>query len=184
LKDMPDTPREPPPLTPPLRSFLLDGVLQFTGQVCRLPGVVRIALIGSLTTPKLNPKDADVLVTVEPLMDLTDLARLGRQLKGRGQTRNSGADIFLAHPEPRYIGRICSWRECRLGLRQSCRARHCGQREYLNDDLHVVKLETPLLVRPPVELWPAVVAHQDLPADVTERLLHPLEELQQHPAPP
>jgi hypothetical protein len=181
---MPETPREPQPLMPPLRSFLLDGVLQFTRQVCCLPCVLRIALIGSLTTPKLNPKDADVLVTVEPLMDLTDLARLGRQLKGRGQTRNSGADIFLANPDPRYIGRICSWRECRLGLRLSCRARHCGQREYLNDDLHVVKLDTALLVLPPVELWPAVVAHQDLPADVTERLLRPLKELQHRLAPP
>ncbi|RZA13635.1 MAG: hypothetical protein EOP02_28015 [Proteobacteria bacterium] len=53
---MPDTLREPPPLMPPLRSFLLDGVLQFTSQACRLRGVLRIALIGSLTTPKLTPR--------------------------------------------------------------------------------------------------------------------------------
>lgn len=92
--------RDTPPPMPPLRSFLLDGVLQFTRQASRLPGVIRIALIGSLTTPKLNPKDADVLVTVEPSLDLTHLARLGRQLKGRGQTRNSGADNFFDPPRP------------------------------------------------------------------------------------
>lgn len=179
-----DTPRDPQPLTSPLRSFLLDGILQFTRQVSRLPGVLRIALIGSLATPKPNPKDADVLVTVEPLTDLTDLARLSRQLKGRAQTRNSGADIFLAHPAPQYIGRICSWRECRPGLRLSCRARHCGRQEFLSDDLQAVKLDIALLVRPPVELWPAVLAHQDVPADVTEHLLRPLQELQRQAAPP
>ncbi len=181
---MPDMFRDTPPPLPPLRSFLLDGVLQFTREASRLPGVIRIALIGSLTTPKLSPKDADVLVTIEPLLDLTALARLGRQLKGRNQTRNSGADIFLAHLDQQYIGRICGWRECRFGVRLACRARHCGQREFLNDDLHLVQLDGPLLMSPPVELWPTVVAHQALPADVTERLLRPLQDLPQRPAPP
>lgn len=174
---MPDSPHQNPPLTAPLRSFLLDAVLQFTRRAHLLPGVLRIALIGSLTTPKSNPKDADVLVTVEPEMILTDLARLGRQLKGQGQTRNSGADIFLAHPDHQYIGRICGWRECQFGVRVSCRANHCGHREYLNDDLQVVKLDTQLIAHPPVELWPAVICRQNVPVDVTQRLLAPLADL-------
>ncbi|MCV2366448.1 hypothetical protein LNV23_23735 [Paucibacter sp. DJ1R-11] len=178
---MSDSPHQNPPLMAPLRSFLLDAVLQFTCQAQRLPGVLRIALIGSLTTPKQDPKDADVLVTVEPTLDLTKLARLGRQLKGTGQTRSSGADIFLAHPEQQYIGRICGWRECRFGVRLACRAGHCGRREYLNDDLHVVNLGTQLIAHPPVELWPVVVCHQSVPVDVTQRLLVPLADLQKRP---
>jgi hypothetical protein len=90
----------------------------------------------------------------------------------------------LTHPDLQYIGRICGWRECRFGLRLSCRARHCGQREYLNDDLHLVQLDGPKLKSPPVELWPVVLANQALPADVTERLLRPLQEPQHRPAPP
>ena len=178
---MPDSHHPESPSMVPLRNFLLDAVLQFTLQAYRLPGVLRIALIGSLTTPKPNPKDADVLVTVDPAMDLKGLASLGRQLKGRGQTRNSGADIFLAHPDQQYIGRICGWRECDFGIRVSCQARHCGRREYLNDDLHVVKIDTRLIECPPVELWPVVVCRQVVPGDVTQRLLDPLAELQQRP---
>jgi hypothetical protein len=43
-----------------------------------------------------NPKDADVLVTIDDTMDLDELARAGRRLKGSAQTINLGADIFLA----------------------------------------------------------------------------------------
>lgn len=178
---MSDSSHQNPPLMPPLRSFLLDAVLQFTCQARHLHGVRRIALIGSLTTPKPNPKDADVLVTVEPTLDLTKLARLGRQLKGTGQTRNSGADIFLAHPDEQYIGRMCGWRECRSGLRLACRASNCGRREYLNDDLHVVNLDTQVIARPPVELWPVVVCRQHVPVDVIKRLVDPLADLPQRP---
>ena len=103
-------------------------------------GVRRIALIGSLTTDKENPKDADVLVTVDDDADLTQLATSGRRLKGHAQSRNKGADIFLADPSGRYIGRICSWRECYPGKRMSCDARHCGRRAFLHDDLDDVTL--------------------------------------------
>lgn len=178
---MSDSPNQNPPLMTPIRSLLLDAVLQFTCQARDLPGVRRIALIGSLTTPKPKPKDADVLVTVEPTLDLTKLARLGRQLKGTGQTRNSGADIFLAHPDEQYIGRICGWRECRFGLRMACRASNCGRREYLNDDLHVVNLDTQVIKHPPLELWPAVVCRQNVPVDVIQRLVDPLVDLPQRP---
>lgn len=91
-------------------------------------------MVGSLVTQKVLPKDADVLVTVAPEASLVRLAEAGRKLKGYAQARNSGADIFLADPDGQYIGRICHWRECWPGVRQSCWARHCGKREFASDD--------------------------------------------------
>jgi hypothetical protein len=106
------------------RNHLLEGVLAFVRAGRPTPGVHRIALVGSLTTDKLVPKDADVLVTIDATMDLADLARLGRRLKGMAQHINLGADIFLADQAHRYIGRICGYRECHP--RVLCRAVHCG----------------------------------------------------------
>jgi hypothetical protein len=159
----------------PLRTFLLNGVLHFTITVGGLPGVSRIALMGSLATQKISPKDADVLVTVAADSSLDRLAKAGRTLKGYAQTRNSGADIFLADPEGQYIGRVCHWRECRPGIRLACQARRCGQREFLNDDLHVVNLPSTLVVAPPIEIWPIVVRRVAIPADVEQILLQPLQ---------
>ena len=161
----------------PLRAFLLQGVLRFTAAVGGLPGVDRIALVGSLTTHKASPKDADVLVTVASDCDLDRLAKAARALKGHAQTRNSGADIFLADPDPagRYVGRICHWRDCRPGIRLACRAQHCGRREFLNDDLQDVELSSTLVAAPPIELWPVVVRRVAVPVDVEELLLRALQ---------
>ena len=81
----------------PIRAFLLEEVLRFVKRACAYPGVRRIALVGSLT--RKVPKDADVLVSVDNDADLTALAFAGRTLKGRAQSRNKGADIFLANPD-------------------------------------------------------------------------------------
>ena len=159
----------------PLRTFLLDGVLRFTQATSGLPGVLRIALVGSLVTSKAFPKDADVLVTVNLDSNLDRLAKAGRALKGFAQTRNSGADIFLSNLDGQYLGRICHWRDCRPGVRLACRAQHCGQREFLNDDLHDVNLSPSLVAAPPIELWPSVVRRIAVPADVEEVLLGTLQ---------
>jgi hypothetical protein len=53
-----------------------------------------------------------------------------------------GADIFLADVTGRYLGRICQ-RECHP--RVACLAQHCGRREHLNDDLHVVTLSKEII---------------------------------------
>lgn len=158
----------------PLRSFLLAEVLRFTLTVAALPGVSRIALMGSLATSKAAPNDADVLVSVASDASLDRLARAARALKGHAQTRNSGADIFLADLDGRYIGRICHWRECRPGIRLACRAQHCGRREFLHDDLQVVRLASMCVAQPP-ELWPTLVRRGALPADVERILLGPLQ---------
>jgi hypothetical protein len=135
--------------------------------------VQRIALVGSLATDKVIPKDADVLVTIDEAMDLAQLARVGRRLQGTTQTINLGADIFLAGKEGQYIGRIFRYRECHP--RAACRAQHCGSRPHLNDDLHVVTLSKDLIAVPPAELWPKVIRRQKMPSDVEALLLSSLE---------
>ncbi len=158
-----------------IRSFLLDEVLRFVERARTCPGVRRIALIGSLVKDKADPKDADVLVTVDDDADLTALAAAGRRLKGRAQSRNSGADIFLADLSGKYIGRTCHWRECRPGIRVACDARHCGRRHFLHDDLDDVTLDPALVKTPPLDLWPRVVRRAEVPHDVEARLVKPIE---------
>jgi hypothetical protein len=86
--------------------------------------VQRISLLGSLATAKAIPKDVDLLVTIDVAMELTELARISRQLMGSAQTINLGADIFLADATGRYLGRVCRYRECHPRVR--CFAQHCG----------------------------------------------------------
>src|SRR5882672_3772980 len=103
---------EPQPSVPDPRHRLLKAVLAFVQAARSVSGVHRIALVGSLTTDKPVPKDADVLVVIDADIDLEPLARIGRRLKGKAQGINLGADIFLADAAGRYLGRICRYREC------------------------------------------------------------------------
>jgi hypothetical protein len=164
-----------PSVVEPRRELLL-AVRSFVRTACTCPGVVRIALMGSLVTSKSIPKDADVLVTINGTMDLGELARAGRRLKGTAQAINLGADIFLADATGRYLGRICHYRECHP--RVACLAQHCGRREHLNDDLQIVTLSKELLAAPPVDLWPNVIRRLAVPADVEALLLTELERIQ------
>ena len=158
----------PRPSVPDPRRHLLRAVLAFVGAASSLPGVRRIALVGSLATDKAVPKDADVLVTIDAAIDLGPLAVIGRRLQGTGGSINLGADVFLADMAGRYIGRICQYRVCHMRVR--CHAQHCGERQHLNDDLHIVTLGPALIASPPIELWPRIVRRVAVPAD-TEALL-------------
>jgi hypothetical protein len=157
---------------PEPREPLLQAVLQFVRTARNCEGVLRIALVGSLATPKPLPKDADVLVTIEDGLDLGRLATAGRRLMGTAQQMNLGADIFLADVRGDYIGRICGYRECHP--RALCKARLCGVRQHLNDDLHEVMLSREMIASPPVELWPEIRRRVEVPADVEALLLTPL----------
>jgi len=160
---------------------LLAGVLAFTQAAGQIPGVARIALIGSLATGKAEPKDADMLVTVADAADLTLLAAHGRKLLGHCQSRNCGADVFLANPSGDYLGRLCPWKRCGPGIRASCDAQHCGGRLYLHDDLDTIELPSSLIAAPPIELWPTVNTRSTAPADVEAILLTPLRQEQSRP---
>ena len=130
-------------------------------------------MLGSLVTEQAHPKDVDVLVGINDRIDLDALARLGRRLKGAAQSRvNSGADVFLVGSAGEYLGRICHYRECHR--RVLCHARHCGARPHVADDFDVVQLDAVLIAAPPVELFPTVMAHVTIPADVELLLLAPL----------
>ena len=168
--------RAPSPSVAEPRRTLLLAVLAFVLAARACPGVQRISLLGSILTAKAIPKDVDVLVTIDAAMDLTRLARSGRRLMGQAQTINLGADIFLADTTGRYLGRICHYRECHP--RGLCHAQHCGQRDHLNDDLHIVTLSQELIASPPVELWPKVIRRLSVPADVEEALLNKLDQNQ------
>ena len=155
-----------------VRGTLLRLALEFVRAARQLRGVLRIAILGSLVTAKSRPKDADVLVSIADHLDLRALARLGRRFQGRTHAINSTADVFLANAENQYIGRVCRYRECHP--RVLCRARHCGAREHLNDDLDVVTLGAELVASPPIVVHPVVAAAIEAPADVEKLLLEPL----------
>jgi predicted nucleotidyltransferase len=150
------------------RRQLLDGLRRFVASVRGIAGVRRIAVLGSIVTTKVDPKDIDVLVVVTDDADLSRLATAARRLQGHAQGFNRGADVFLADERGTYIGRTCHWRDCRPGVRQSCDALHCGRRPFLHDDLDAIKLNGTLVLSPPVTLWPFVERHGVLPPDVEE----------------
>lgn len=164
---------DPDQLTP--RQALLREVLLFTAQARDLPGVLRIALIGSLTTEQPDPNDADLLVTVADEMDLEPLAKLGRSLSGRTQGIGRGGEVFLADARGNYLGRTCHWKRCELGVRTRCEAQHCGRRQYVYDDFQNLRLAKGLIAKPPVELWPQVVTRVAVPNDLQKMVLTQLE---------
>ncbi len=153
-----------------VREVLLNAAFSFAQAAARLSGVRRIALIGSIVTDHPSPKDVDLLVYVSRDADLAPLAGLGRQLKGGLQSHSRGADVFLADDRGQYLGRTCSWKLCKPGVRASCDALHCGRRPYLHDDTATVRLVDSLIETPPLELWPAVIRRVALPADVEQFL--------------
>jgi hypothetical protein len=148
------------------RQHLLAGAAAFVERVKRIKGVQRIAVVGSIVTPKREPNDVDLLITVATPDVVPEVAAAGRKLKGHAQQIGRGADIFLADRGGMYLGRTCPWRECGPGIRRSCEAQHCGG--HLYDDLHVLRLSREAIASPPLELWPNAVLRQDVPADVLE----------------
>jgi predicted nucleotidyltransferase len=160
--------------SPSDRDLCLAEALAFVRQAIQMPGVERIALLGSMATDRPDPKDVDLLVTIADDMDLKPLADAARRLSGHLQQHRLGADVFLADPQGRYLGRRCPWKVCAPGVRLSCDARHCGQRPYLHDDWDAVRLEDALVRRPAVALWPHVIARVPLPKDVEQVLVQSL----------
>jgi hypothetical protein len=155
--------------TPGLRAPLLLAARDFVLGAAKLPGIVRIALIGSLTTEKKCPKDVDLLVTVGSAVDWAPLAGLSRRLKGRAQSGNQGADVFLADEGGEYIGRVCGYRE--PWRRVACGARVCGVHPHQCDDQALLRLGTTTVNEPPLELWPRIRRRAELPRDVEDILV-------------
>ena len=154
------------------RKQLIELVKEFVLSAREINGVNKISMIGSLLTDKVKPKDADILCCIEDNLELKYLAKLGRRLQGKAGSIGSGADIFLSNNDNEYLGRICIWKDCRPGVRQSCDAQNCGKREYLHDDLQVIKLTRELVANPPLVLYPEIIRNIKLPEDLEEILLN------------
>ncbi len=159
------------------RSKLLTLVFDFVETAIKINGISRIAIIGSLMTSKLKPKDVDLLLNISDDMDLTHLAKISRTLQGKSGSLTGGADVFLSNNLNEYIGRICIWKDCRLGVRMSCDAQNCGKRKYLHDDLQVIKLSCDLIKQPPLILYPNIVRNSEIPIDVENILLKSITKI-------
>ena len=170
------------------REFLLKGGVAFVERASKIPGVERIALIGSIVTDKNIPKDIDFLVTVSESIDFKKLAKAGRQLQGYAHQINLNADIFIADTKGEYIGRICEYKE--PWMRADCRGKICahirfiregrtvpGQSDnallHLCDDTEDLKLSKDLIKIPPLIVWPAVSRNSEVPDDVEKFLVEP-----------
>ena len=156
-----------PPM-PSKRTDLLLIVAEFVEAASKLPGILRIALIGSLVTDKAIPKDVDILVGVEDDMPLDELARLSRRANGKTMATGDccGTEVFLHNAHGEYLGRVCRWKDCAPGIRLACQAQDCGRRHFLNNDLQKLRLDSNLIQSPPLVLWPEAAAHAELPDDV------------------
>src|SRR5438876_9693239 len=94
-----------------MRQQLLSHLPWFVSAVTKLAGIRRIALLGSITSHKQNPKDIDFLVVVDDDVDLEPLARLGRKIKGRAHeariffSRMLKAGTSVEHVRGRRVGR-------------------------------------------------------------------------------
>jgi predicted nucleotidyltransferase len=156
-----------------VRGTLLNLTLEFVRAARMRPEVQRIPLLGSLVTDKSRPKDVDLLVAVDRDADLAGLARLGRRLQGKAQQINSTADVFVCNEDFRYLGRICHFREC--FPRGRCLARNCGAKPGLADDLDAIMLPKAVLKDPPLVLYPSLSSFREVPADVIDLLVKPLQ---------
>ena len=158
----------------PVRNKLLAEALTFIRIGRTIAGVVRIALIGSITTDKPHPNGIDILVSITDDADLEALAALARKMAGHAQSFSSEAHVFLADTHGEYLGRTCPWRECGPGIHEECDAQHCGKRQYVHDDFNTIRLSDTLVARPPIEIWPEMIARVTVPEDVELGLIAPL----------
>ena len=146
------------------RAELLAAVRWFLERIPGVPGIERVALVGSLATDKLDPQDLDLLATVRPGADLTALAALGRRTEGKRKNGTWGVDLFVVE-NGRYLGRACKYREPHPRVR-------CGrclcvpERPFLCDTSGQFTLNVDALVGTGAVLWPQFQAAKDLPQDV------------------
>ncbi len=154
------------------RDNLIQLVYEFYISCLKINEVKRIALVGSILTQKEKPRDVDLLLTIPDDLDLTRLAKISRVLQGKSGQLGGGADVFVANLRNEYLGRICIWKVCKFGVRMRCDADNCGRREYLHDDLSVIKLPKELIDSPSLILFPKIVCNVIIPLDVEEGLIN------------
>ena len=85
------------------RDRLIVLVFEFLKECIKINGISRISIIGSLATIKEHPKDADILLNIADDLELKYLAKISRRLQGKTGELNSGADIFVADLNNKYL---------------------------------------------------------------------------------
>ena len=156
-------------LPEPRRALLL-AVCSFVRAARICPGVLRIALMGSLVTNKPIPKDADVLVTIDDTTDLTGLARAASAPQG-----------VCSNHQPSSLMRLGVTSDAFASIASAIRAWHASpsiaDAAPTSTMTHVVTLSKELLAAPPIDLWPDVVPRVKVPPDVEALLLTELERV-------
>jgi predicted nucleotidyltransferase len=151
------------------RLRLLEAARAFVTSAAACAGVRQIALIGSICTPKPHPKDIDLVLTLEPGIELGELARLARRLNGTviQIPGGTGSDVFVVE-NGQYIGRLCHYREpWQRRVCACCRLMCAPGRQFLCDTAANFRLNQDVVQHPPVTLWPEVVVNAaTVPADV------------------
>jgi hypothetical protein len=171
-----ETPTVMPTLDPNTdRGALILAGKWFMEAVVKIPHVERVALCGSLTTPKELHKDIDFLVYVSPDVDLKWLSKIKRGLSGRIQRGCLGADVFVVE-QGSYIGRACRYRD--PWPRQICVAQYltCHSRPGLCDTQRNFVLDDSVVQHPPIVLFPKIdssLKPSEIPDDVANHLMKP-----------
>jgi len=115
-------------------------------------------------SPTAPTERVDLLVFVSGGTDLAPLAAAARRLKGRLQSQNRGADIFLATRRVTWAGSARG----EYANPGSARMRRAAlwATALLHDDLATIRLDSSLIAAPPLQLWPTVVRRAEIPGDV------------------
>lgn len=149
------------------RQSMLKVLGEFLPSLKALKHMEQIGLIGSMTTPKREPKDIDIVVYIGVDFDLSALAGIYRKMLGRMQSIGRGVDIFTFE-QGSYIGRPCRYRECGRGIRLLCKADNCGRRHHLCNDLKNLNLSSTTLTNLPVQLYPKGLSGDNIPEDIRD----------------
>jgi hypothetical protein len=114
----------------------------------RVPPVRRVALFGSVASPPRiesgrwrrghihEPKDVDLAVWLDDVVDLDSLRKLSAEALNRlWHDKEIGVahhqvDIFLLDAAGKYLGRLCHFNQCPKHKPQ-CRAEGCGNLPFL-----------------------------------------------------
>jgi len=95
---------------------------EFAEKAQKLPGVLEVAIVGSVAGNDPYQNDLDMAVIVRKLDEITTIAKHARQMSGHYR----GWDIFLFDEGLKPLGRVCHCREC-PGQSTDCLAPGCGQ---------------------------------------------------------
>jgi hypothetical protein len=85
------------------------------------PSVLEVAVFASVAGGDLYPTDVDLALFLSSFDDITQIAKIKRQL----QSQTGGLDIFIFEQDRKFLGNLCSYRQCPAQSRD-CNRPGCG----------------------------------------------------------